>query len=139
VDIPHPILPCFLHDILPNSTRLFFEGLVLFIYMQIRFWSRKRSTLVRLSEEFLILYSILRISTEIFREPDAQVILSMSRGQFYSIFLLLICIILFKMSTNKIPKAKLWSTKLTIQIRFKLETIKTFIDFSLLSFSPNYK
>ncbi|MDR1457257.1 MAG: prolipoprotein diacylglyceryl transferase [Puniceicoccales bacterium] len=65
------------------------EGLLLFVYMQIRFWTRGKITPGKLSGEFLMLYSIFRISVEFFREPDAQLILGMSRGQFYSIFLLL--------------------------------------------------
>jgi phosphatidylglycerol:prolipoprotein diacylglycerol transferase len=65
------------------------EGLLLFVYMQIRFWTTTKITPGKLSGEFLILYSIFRIFVEFFREPDAQLILSMSRGQFYSIFLLL--------------------------------------------------
>ncbi|MDR1890608.1 MAG: prolipoprotein diacylglyceryl transferase, partial [Puniceicoccales bacterium] len=67
----------------------FLEGLALFAYMQIRFWTKKETTHGKLSGEFLILYSVFRIFTEFFREPDARLILCMSRGQFYSIFLLL--------------------------------------------------
>jgi phosphatidylglycerol:prolipoprotein diacylglycerol transferase len=66
----------------------FFEGLVLFLYMQIRFWSGKKTESGRLSGEFLILYAIFRIFTECFREPDATPILNLSRGQFYSLFLI---------------------------------------------------
>jgi len=36
----------------------------------------------------LILYALLRILGEQFREPDAGLILGMSRGIFYSLFLL---------------------------------------------------
>ncbi|MDR2432145.1 MAG: prolipoprotein diacylglyceryl transferase [Puniceicoccales bacterium] len=70
------------------------EGLLLFVYMQIRFWTKEKIAPGKLSGEFLILYSIFRISMEFFREPDAQLILGMSRGQFYSSFLLLFGIIL---------------------------------------------
>jgi phosphatidylglycerol:prolipoprotein diacylglycerol transferase len=38
--------------------------------------------------EFLIGYSILRWIGELFREPDAALILGMSRGSFYSLLLL---------------------------------------------------
>jgi phosphatidylglycerol:prolipoprotein diacylglycerol transferase len=69
------------------------EGLVLFAYMQWRFW---RSDVVRtrpgrLSGEFLIAYAIARIICEIFREPDMDVspLFGLSRGTFYSIFLIL--------------------------------------------------
>jgi phosphatidylglycerol:prolipoprotein diacylglycerol transferase len=42
----------------------------------------------RLSGEFLILYAIVRIVGEQFREPDAGLIFGMSRGIFFSLFLL---------------------------------------------------
>ncbi|MDR2777069.1 MAG: prolipoprotein diacylglyceryl transferase [Puniceicoccales bacterium] len=71
------------------------EGLLLLIYVQIRFWTKEKITPGKLSGEFLILYSVFRISMEFFREPDAQLILAMSRGQFYSLFLLLFGIVLF--------------------------------------------
>jgi phosphatidylglycerol:prolipoprotein diacylglycerol transferase len=57
--------------------------------MQARFW---RSDVVRehpgrLSGEFLIAYALVRVAGEAFREPDASLILGMSRGTFYSFFL----------------------------------------------------
>jgi phosphatidylglycerol:prolipoprotein diacylglycerol transferase len=67
------------------------EGLIPFIYIQWRFW---RSSIAnkypgQLAGEFLILYSIARIFNELFREPDATLLFGISRGQFYSIFLLI--------------------------------------------------
>lgn len=69
------------------------EGVVLFAFMQWRFW---RSDIVqrspgRLSGEFLIAYAIVRAICEIFREPDEGVslILGLSRGTFYSLFLVI--------------------------------------------------
>jgi phosphatidylglycerol:prolipoprotein diacylglycerol transferase len=41
----------------------------------------------RLAGEFLIAYAIVRAVGEAFREPDASLILGMSRGTFYSVFL----------------------------------------------------
>jgi phosphatidylglycerol:prolipoprotein diacylglycerol transferase len=79
----------------------FLEGLVLLVYMQVRFWTVKgrgpaaASSPYRsarpghLMGEFLIGYGLMRILGELFREPDASLILSMSRGSFYSIFLIL--------------------------------------------------
>ncbi len=66
------------------------EGLAIFIYLQIRFWksSVTRVTPGQLAGEFLIAYAAARIFCEFFREPDADLILGMSRGIFYSIFLL---------------------------------------------------
>ena len=72
------------------------EGALLLAFMQWRFW---RSDLVRrqpgrLSGEFLIAYAVVRMIGEIFREPDASLILGLSRGTFYSIFLIVVGVIL---------------------------------------------
>ena len=64
------------------------EGLLLFAYMQWRFW-RKRPPSGQIGGEFLIGYAVVRIIGELFREPDASLLLGLSRGQFYSIFLLI--------------------------------------------------
>ncbi len=68
------------------------EGLLLLAFMQWRFW---RSDVVRaepgrLSGEFFLAYAAARILGESFREPDAGLILGLSRGVFYSIFLVFI-------------------------------------------------
>jgi phosphatidylglycerol---prolipoprotein diacylglyceryl transferase len=65
------------------------EGVVLLAFLQWRFW---RSDVVRdqpgrLSGEFLLVYALARAIGEIFREPDAALILGLSRGTFYSIFM----------------------------------------------------
>jgi phosphatidylglycerol:prolipoprotein diacylglycerol transferase len=65
------------------------EGVLLFAYMQWRLW---RSDLVRerpgaLAGEFLIAYACARMAGEVFREPDASLILGLSRGTFYSLFM----------------------------------------------------
>ncbi|MFA5057083.1 MAG: prolipoprotein diacylglyceryl transferase [Opitutaceae bacterium] len=68
------------------------EGALLLAYLQWRFWkSDAVRTPGRLSGEFLIGYAIMRIVGEVFREPDEGVspILGLSRGTFYSLFLLL--------------------------------------------------
>jgi len=74
------------------------EGLLLFAYMQWRFW---RSDVVRtrpgqLSGEFLIAYALVRVFCELFREPDEGISLlfGLSRGTFYSIFLILAGLVL---------------------------------------------
>ncbi|MFT4901651.1 MAG: phosphatidylglycerol:prolipoprotein diacylglycerol transferase [Lentimonas sp.] len=64
------------------------EGLLLFLYTQWRFW-RARPPIGQLAGEFLMGYGLLRILGEMFREPDAALILGLSRGQFYSIFMIL--------------------------------------------------
>ena len=66
------------------------EGLVLLLYMQWRFWrTGAQKHPGRMSGEFLILYSVFRIVCEHFREPDASLIFGLSRGVFYSFFLIL--------------------------------------------------
>jgi phosphatidylglycerol:prolipoprotein diacylglycerol transferase len=42
----------------------------------------------RLSGEFLIGYGLVRIVGETFREPDASLLLGVSRGTFYSVFVI---------------------------------------------------
>jgi phosphatidylglycerol:prolipoprotein diacylglycerol transferase len=69
----------------------FLEGIVLLIYTQWRF--RRTAALAtpgRLSGEFLVLYALVRILGEQFREPDASPILGLSRGIFYSLFMIAI-------------------------------------------------
>jgi phosphatidylglycerol---prolipoprotein diacylglyceryl transferase len=69
------------------------EGALLFAYMQIRFWKSDavRARPGRLAGEFLIFYACVRIFGETFREPDIGVslILGMSRGRFYSLFMII--------------------------------------------------
>ena len=65
------------------------EGLFLVVYLQLRFW---RSSVTsrhpgQLAGEFCLLYAMLRIIGELFREPDAGLILGMNRGIFYSLFM----------------------------------------------------
>lgn len=70
----------------------FLEGALLLAYFQWRFWKSDavRERPGRLTGEFLVGYAIVRIVGEIFREPDAELILGLSRGTFYSMFLVLI-------------------------------------------------
>ena len=65
------------------------EGAALVVYLQLRFWKSDvaRAHPGQLSGEFLILYAAARIFCEFFREPDADLILGMTRGIFFSIFL----------------------------------------------------
>ena len=79
------------------------EGLFLFIYLQIRFWFGKTIEKPgRLSGEFLILYAVVRIFGEQFREPDASLILGVSRGIFYSYFMIVLgCFFIVHSIRNK--------------------------------------
>jgi phosphatidylglycerol:prolipoprotein diacylglycerol transferase len=63
------------------------EGLLLFIICQLRFFRNPQLHRGRLCGEFLCFYALLRVAVEFFREPDAAPIISLSRGQFYSILL----------------------------------------------------
>jgi phosphatidylglycerol---prolipoprotein diacylglyceryl transferase len=67
------------------------EGALLLAFMQWRFWRTNvvRDQPGRLSGEFLFVYAILRVIGEIFREPDASLLFGVSRGTFYSIFVLI--------------------------------------------------
>jgi phosphatidylglycerol:prolipoprotein diacylglycerol transferase len=64
------------------------EGGLMLAYVQWRFW-RTRPPAGQLGGEFLIGYGIVRIFGELFREPDAALLLGLSRGQFYSVFMIL--------------------------------------------------
>ncbi|MDR1665501.1 MAG: prolipoprotein diacylglyceryl transferase [Puniceicoccales bacterium] len=70
----------------------FGEGLLLFFYTQYRLWETpvvfKRPG--SLAAEFLTLYGLVRMICEIFREPDAALLYGLSRGQFYSLFCVII-------------------------------------------------
>ncbi len=75
------------------------EGLLLLIYTQWRFWSKpppgKPGALPagQLAGEYLIGYALVRIFCELFREPDGgdiTLIMGLSRGTFYSLFMIAI-------------------------------------------------
>jgi phosphatidylglycerol:prolipoprotein diacylglycerol transferase len=67
------------------------EGALLLAYMQWRFWRSQaaRDRPGQLSAEFLIVYAIVRVVAEAFREPDAPLVLGLSRGVFFSLFMLI--------------------------------------------------
>ncbi|TVP80662.1 MAG: prolipoprotein diacylglyceryl transferase [Puniceicoccaceae bacterium] len=66
----------------------FLEGGLLLAYLQWRFW-RTRPPAGQIAGECLLFYGIVRIIGEIFREPDASLLLGLSRGQFYSVFFII--------------------------------------------------
>src|SRR5207244_10547091 len=69
----------------------FFEGIVLFsILYFVR--TRTRQPNGVLTGLFFIFYAIFRIVVENFREPDASLIAGFTRGQFFSFFLIAICV-----------------------------------------------
>ncbi|MBL9188895.1 MAG: prolipoprotein diacylglyceryl transferase [Opitutaceae bacterium] len=65
------------------------EGALVLALMQWRFWRTNvhRDQPGRLSGEYLIAYAIARVIGEMFREPDASLLLGLSRGTFYSLFM----------------------------------------------------
>lgn len=66
------------------------EGLALFVillFVRLRWKNLYHGVLTGL---FFIFYAVFRISAENFREPDASLILGLPRGQFYSLFMILI-------------------------------------------------
>jgi phosphatidylglycerol:prolipoprotein diacylglycerol transferase len=66
------------------------EGLLLLAWTQWRLWKTDAwKTPGRITGEFLVLYAVVRIAGEQFREPDAGLLLGLSRGVFYSLFVLL--------------------------------------------------
>jgi phosphatidylglycerol:prolipoprotein diacylglycerol transferase len=80
------------------------EGLLLFGLMQWRFWktAAARTQPGRITGEFLIAYAAVRAFGELFREPDAGLILGLSRGTFYSIFLVAAGLVLIVGASRKI-------------------------------------
>ena len=66
------------------------EGAVLLLWLQFRFWKTDAARHPgKITGEFMVFYAIFRIFCEFFREPDAALIFGISRGTFYSIFILL--------------------------------------------------
>src|SRR5205814_1547657 len=90
----HPQLTLILRGILtprhPSQLyEAFFEGIVLFTIL----WfvrTRMRQPNGVLTGLFFICYAIFRIVIENFREPDAELIGTFTRGQFFSFFLIVI-------------------------------------------------
>ena len=79
------------------------EGLFLTLYTQLRFWCSRvtRERPGQLAGEFFILYAAVRAVGEMFREPDASLLFNLSRGTFYSLFLVIGGLILLKMSIKE--------------------------------------
>ncbi len=66
------------------------EGFLIFGYLQWRYWRSPVAKLQpgRITGEFLIIYAAVRMFTEMFREPDASLLFGLTRGTFYSIFMI---------------------------------------------------
>ncbi len=80
------------------------EGALLLAWTQWRLW---RTPVLRrpgqLAGEYLMLYAAVRIVDEQFREPDAELILGLTRGIFYSLFLIAGGLVLYARSRARPP------------------------------------
>lgn len=106
-----PKAPGFLEGVARHPSQLYaatLEGLCTFVFIQWRFWKSDVTQRVpgRLAGEFLVAYAIARIVNEFFRQPDASLIMGMSRGQFYSLFLVLGGAILIRVAEAKVKKRR---------------------------------
>lgn len=107
--IEHPIwAPLMEYGMLPRHPsqlyQLFFEGIVLFIILNL--YIRKPRPLGSVTALFLICYGCFRFLTEYFREPDAQIGLlagMLSRGQQLSLPMILIGIIMIIWAYRRYP------------------------------------
>jgi phosphatidylglycerol---prolipoprotein diacylglyceryl transferase len=84
------------------------EGALLLAYMQWRIWRSDtvRQRPGRLAGEFLVLYACARMAGEVFREPDASLILGLSRGTFYSLFMVAFGLFLILRKSAPLPLSK---------------------------------
>ncbi|CAM3117214.1 prolipoprotein diacylglyceryl transferase [Rariglobus hedericola] len=86
------------------------EGALLLAFVQWRFWRTDvvRRQPGRLAGEFLIAYAVVRMFGELFREPDEGIalIMGLSRGTFYSIFLIGVGLVLILRKPHAAPPVK---------------------------------
>lgn len=88
------------------------EGLLLFGILWLLRLSKFSVKNGVISAVFLLGYGFIRIMTEIYREPDASLIMGISRGQFYSVFCILAgAMILFYIARKPLPPNKFPATK----------------------------
>lgn len=113
VIFPHSAEPGMpVHLILPRHPSQLYEaateGLLLFAFAQWRLWKTDvvRREPGRLAGEFLVAYALVRMFCELFREPDAALILGLSRGTFYSIFLIVAGVTLVAFARHPSPSAR---------------------------------
>ena len=107
----------FLEGVARHPSQLYaatLEGLCTFVFVQWRFWKSDvtRRAPGRLTGEFLIAYAIARIANEFFRQPDASLVMGMSRGQFYSLFLISGGFILIRIAETRAKRTQMRKTEL---------------------------
>lgn len=98
-DSPYPLVP-------RHPSQLYeaaLEGALLLAFAQWRFW---RTNIVAkhpgvLGGEFLAVYGFVRIIGELFREPDAALIMGLSRGTFYSVFTIFAGVVLIILAKSR--------------------------------------
>ncbi|MEM7383429.1 MAG: prolipoprotein diacylglyceryl transferase [Verrucomicrobiota bacterium] len=77
------------------------EGLLLFLILLALRLGWKNAPHGFITGVFFILYALFRISMEQFREPDAELIMGVTRGQFYSGFMILVGAVFLVYSLTK--------------------------------------
>lgn len=82
------------------------EGVLLLALAQWRFWRTDVARIQpgRLAGEFWIAYAVVRAVGESFREPDAGLIFGMSRGTFYSLFMVIVGLWLILRRQTPLPQ-----------------------------------
>ncbi|MDR2769753.1 MAG: prolipoprotein diacylglyceryl transferase [Puniceicoccales bacterium] len=106
-DVPWAVL--FPNNLFPRHPSQLYEalgeGIGLFMWTQVSVWKTRcvQTFPGKLTGTILVYYGFVRILLECFREPDASLILGVSRGQFYSIFLALAGILLVRHTHKRIP------------------------------------
>jgi len=83
------------------------EGFVIFAYVQWRLWRTPVASQNpgRLTGELLVIYAVARSITELFREPDAPLLFGLTRGTFYSLFMIIGGIWIMRRSRGNNPSA----------------------------------
>lgn len=83
------------------------EGLVLFVILFLVRIKFPRLGYGILTGLFFVIYALFRISVEAFREPDAALVLGITKGQFYSIFMILIGAAFLRYGLKRNPEGSL--------------------------------
>ena len=86
------------------------EGAVLFIVMWLLRFRYPKAPHGMICGVFFILYGALRIFVELYREPDSSLILGLTKGQFYSLFMI-VAGVMFLLNSLRVTLAKPESTK----------------------------
>lgn len=101
-----------IHYLLPRHPSQLYaaagEGLLILLWTQLRFWKKNPLPPGRILGEACVLYAIVRIVDEFFREPDIGVsfILGLTRGQFYSVLLAIVGVVFIIVSKRMASRAE---------------------------------